>query len=169
MLIAATVSLPFTLLAQQGKVGVDELLASPESYLGKNITVEGYCSHTCPHGSSKMFVRGEGRPLRVETGALGKLEKPVAKHNVSVEGVLKEQRIDEAYLSNWEKRLSAKKESCDSRENLCAADRKAHGGESTAEKTIAAYRKKIEERKAAEGKDYVSIYYFESSNCEVKE
>lgn len=168
MLIAATVSLPFTLFAQQTTVGVDEVLASPESFLGKQITVEGYCSHTCPHGGKKLFLRGEGKPLRVEAGNLGEFDKSVLKHNISVEGTLREQRIDEAYLRNWEKRLQAKQESCDSRENLCSADRKAHGGESTAMKTIESYRSRIAERKAAEGKEYLSIYYFEADSYQVK-
>ena len=46
--------------------------------------------------------------IRVEGGSVGKFDQKCVNSIVRVTGDLKEQRIDEAYLQNWEAQLKAK-------------------------------------------------------------
>lgn len=48
---------------------VDELMASPEDYLDKEVNLTGLVTHVCRHGGQKLFVAGgnEGLALRVNT------------------------------------------------------------------------------------------------------
>ena len=45
--------------------------------------------------------------IRVEAGTLGAFDPKCVNSIVRVTGTLKEQRIDEAYLQNWEAQLKA--------------------------------------------------------------
>ena len=90
---------------------------------------------------------------------------------VEVTGILKEQRIDEAYLQNWEAQLKAQtaQQHGDS-EAGCDSEKKARGetGNTPAQR-IADFRSKIEKRKAESGKDYLSFYYVEAQSYDIKE
>ena len=37
---------------------IDSLLANAESLAGKEVTIEGVCTHTCKHGAKKIFLMG---------------------------------------------------------------------------------------------------------------
>ena len=45
--------------------------------------------------------------IRVEAGTLGTFDPKCVNYIVRVTGTLKEQRIDEAYIQNWEAQLKA--------------------------------------------------------------
>ena len=90
---------------------------------------------------------------------------------VTVTGTLKEQRVDEAYLQNWESKLKAQTEKSHGETAAgCDSEKKARGETAnTPEARIADFRAKIAERKAATGKDYLSFYYMEASSYEIAE
>lgn len=50
------------------------------------------------------------KTIRVEAGPLGSFDTRCVNAIVTVAGTLKEQRVDEAYLQNWESRLKAQTE-----------------------------------------------------------
>ncbi len=83
---------------------IDSLLANAESLAGQEVTIEGVCTHTCKHGAKKIFLMGsdDTQVIRVEAGTLGAFDPKCVNSIVRVTGTLKEQRIDEAYLQNWE-------------------------------------------------------------------
>lgn len=148
---------------------VDEILASPDTYVDSLITFEGVCSHTCKHGATKMFLlgEGEGQLLRVEAGELGSFDTNCVNNLVSVTGTLKEERIDEEYLANW---AAANAEKHGDGEAGCATDNAARGVESnTVDSQIAEYRARIAERDSIEGKPYLSFYYVEAQSYTIPE
>lgn len=151
---------------------IDSLLANAESLAGKEVTIEGVCTHTCKHGAKKIFLMGsdDTQTIRVEAGELGAFDPKCVNSIVRVTGTLKEQRIDEAYLQNWEAQLKAKAaEKHGNTEAGCDTEKKARGETAnTPEGRIADFRAKIADRKAATGKDYLSFYYMEAKSYEVE-
>ena len=87
-----------------------------------------------------------------------------------VEAALKEQRIDEAYLQNWEAQLKAQAaEKHGTGEAGCDSEKKARGETANSpEARIADFRAKIADRKAETGKEYLSFYFMEANSYEVE-
>lgn len=151
---------------------VDNLLAEADSLTGKEVTFQGVCTHTCKHGARKIFVMGsdDTQIIRVEAGSLGAFSQDCVNNIVSVTGTLKEQRIDEAYLQNWE--LQAKSQTEEQHGNSeagCDSEKNARGetGNSVSER-IADFRRRITEEKAKSGKEYLSFYYVEATSYEIE-
>lgn len=152
-------------------VEVETLLAGATEYVDKIIEVEGICTHICQHGARKIFLMGsdETKTIRIESGNLGAFNQRCQNSVVKVIGTLCEERIDEAYLQNWEAAVAANSaEQHGDGESGCETEKRARGetGSTTAER-IADFRAKIAARKAAEGKEYLSFYYVVAQAYEV--
>lgn len=92
---------------------VDSLLTSAETLVDKPIVVEGICTHICSKGGGKLFMMGsdDTRTIRVEAGEkIGRFTQEVVNNIVTISGILREQRIDEAYLSQWEEQVKTQTE-----------------------------------------------------------
>lgn len=152
---------------------IDSLLANAESLAGQEVTIEGVCTHTCKHGAKKIFLMGsdDTQVIRVEAGTLGAFDPKCVNSIVRVTGILKEQRIDEAYLQNWEAQLKAQTaEKHGTGEAGCDTEKKARGETATTpEARIADFRAKIADRKAKTGKEYLSFYFMEANSYEVEQ
>lgn len=151
---------------------IDELLTDADNLANKNVTIEGVCTHICKHGATKIFLMGsdDTKTIRVEAGPLGSFDTQCVNSMVKVNGTLKEQRIDEAYLQNWEAQLKAKAAKTHGNgEAGCDSEKKARGETAnTPEARIADFRAKIEKRKADTGKDYLSFYFVEAASYEIQ-
>ena len=151
---------------------MDSLLANAEALVGKSVCVEAVCTHICKHGGRKIFLMGsdDTQTIRVEGGSVGKFDSGCVNALVSVTGILKEERVDEAYLLKWEEQLKATAaEAHGDGEAGCSTEKKARGETAnTSEDRIADFRKKIAERKTRTGKDYLSFYYIEATAYEIK-
>lgn len=152
--------------------GIDSLLAEAETLAGQEVTVEGLCTHTCQHGATKMFLMGsdDKHTIRVEAGKLGSFDTKCVNSRVQVVGKLTEERIDEAYLQQWESQLKDDAaEQHGEGEAGCTTEKNARGETAnSAEARIADFRAKIAKRQAEEGKAYLSFYYIEASNYEIR-
>lgn len=149
---------------------VEELLDSAESLVGSPVLVQGLCTHACSHGAKRIFMAGsaDSVSLRIEAGELGAFDRSCIKSQVKVWGVLHEQRIDEAYLQNWEAKVAAKTDERHGKgEAGCDSEKKSRGerGNTVAER-IADFRKRIAEEKAATGREYLSFYYLVATKYE---
>ena len=159
--------------APQAVMSIDELLASAEKNIGKEVTFKGICTHTCKHGAKKMFMMGsdDTKTIRVESGSLGSFDTRCINNLVQVTGIVEEQRIDEAYLQQWEE--SAKNQTMEQHgdgEAGCDSEKKARGETgNTVEERIADFRAQIAERKAKEGKDYLSFYYVTATAYQIED
>ena len=71
---------------------IDSLLANAENLAGKEVTIEGVCTHTCKHGAKKIFLMGsdDTQVIRVEAGTLGAFDPKCVNSIVRVTGTLKE-------------------------------------------------------------------------------
>ena len=151
---------------------IDSLLANAESLAGQEVTIEGVCTHTCKHGAKKIFLMGsdDTQTIRVEAAKLGSFDTKCVNSIVRVTGTLKEQRVDEAYLQQWESRLkAAAAEKHGEGEAGCSTEKKARGETAnTPEARIADFRAKIAKRQAESGKPYLSFYYMEAANYEIQ-
>lgn len=153
---------------------VDDLLSNAETLVGETVVVDGVCTHICRHGGKKLFLMGsdDTKTIRVEAGGdIGSFSQETVNSIVEVKGVLMEQRIDEAYLVNWETKLAdqtAEKHGDD--ESGCAAEQKAQNEKSadTEQERIDNFRERIAERNEKEGKNYLSFYFVEAVEYTIK-
>ena len=154
-------------------LSIDDLLTNADSLVNQVVTIEGICTHTCQHGATKIFLMGsdDTKTIRVEACKLGSFDAKCVNAIVSVTGTLREQRIDEAYLQNWEAKLKAQTNETHGESTAgCDSEKKARGETAnTPEGRIADFRTKIAARKAATGKNYLSFYYMEAHSYEIEE
>ena len=152
---------------------IDALLSSAEELAGKEVEIEGICTHICSHGGRKIFLMGsdDTKTIRIEAGELGAFDQKCVNSIVKVKGILNEERIDEAYLKQWEALNAAKAtEEHGDGEGGCSTEKAARGATgNTVEERIAGFRARIAERKAAEGKEYLSFYFVLATAYEVVE
>jgi hypothetical protein len=156
---------------EQTALSVDNAMDQAEKWLEKSIEVEGVVAHVCERSGTKLFLMGsdDKHVLRVNAGKLGKFPKSINHKRLIVEGSLKEDRIDEAYLTNWEEQIKNETEEHHGEdEGGCESEKAARGekGDNSNER-IANFRKRIAERKAKEGKAYLSFYYVEAQKYEI--
>ncbi|MBP1614455.1 MAG: hypothetical protein H6Q13_1903 [Bacteroidetes bacterium] len=158
---------------QSSALEVDSLLANADSLSGEEVTVEGVCTHICKHGGRKIFLMGsdDTQSIRIESGKLEKFDQKCVNSIVRVTGTLVEERIDEAYLQNWEGQIKAQAaEKHGDGEAGCSTEKKVRGEtDNTPEGRIANFRAKIAKRKAKNGKEYLSFYYIEASAYEIQQ
>ena len=148
-------------------MSIDEVMAKAADLVEQTVTIEGVCSHTCSHGAKKMFLVGsdDSKTLRIEAGELGAFDTKVVNNMVTVKGIIKEERIDEAYLQDWENRLKNEEG-----EGGCDTEKNARGETAdTPEGRIADFRAKIAAEKEATGKEYLSFYHVVAESYEINE
>ena len=159
--------------AESEAMEVDDLLAGAESLAGQTVTIEGVCTHICQHGGGKIFLMGsdDTQTIRVDAGEkVGKFPTETVNSLVRVTGTLEEQRIDEAFLSQWEAEAKAAGE-CEHEGGAgCESDQKARGEApaSNLQERIDNFRKRIAEREQAEGKAYLSFYSITADSYEIR-
>ena len=156
-------------------MSIDDVMAKAGELVDQTVVIEGVCTHTCSHGAKKMFLVGsdDTKTLRIEAGELGAFDTKVVNNVVTVKGIIKEERIDEAYLVDWETRLknqTEEKHGNEEGEGGCDTEKNARGETAnTAEGRIADFRAKIAAEKEATGKEYLSFYHVVATSYEINE
>ena len=156
-------------------MSIDDVMAKASGLVEQEVTIEGVCTHTCSHGAKNMFLVGsdDTKTLRIEAGELGAFDTKVVNNVVTVKGIIKEERIDEAYLVDWETRLknqTEEKHGNEEGEGGCDTEKNARGETAnTAEGRIADFRAKIAAEKEATGKEYLSFYHGVATSYEINE
>ena len=161
--------------AEEVAMSIDEVMEKAADLVEQTIVLEGVCTHTCSHGAKKMFLVGsdDSKTLRIEAGELGAFDTKVVNNVVTVKGTLKEERIDEAYLQDWEARVKAQTEEKHGNgdgEGGCDTEKNARGETAnTTEDRIADFRAKIAAEKEATGKEYLAFYHVVANSYEINE
>ena len=156
-------------------MSIDDVMAKAAGLVDQTVVIEGVWTHTCSHGAKKMFLVGsdDTKTLRVEAGELGAFDTKVVNNVVTVKGTLKEERIDEAYLQDWENRVknqTEEKHGNEEGEGGCDTEKNSRGETAdTTEGRIADFRAKIAAEKAATGKEYLSFYHVVAESYEINE
>ena len=161
--------------AEEVAMSIDEVMEKAADLVEQTVVIEGVCTHTCSHGAKKMFLVGsdDSKTLRIEAGELGAFDTKVVNNVVTVKGIIKEERIDEAYLQDWEARLKAQteeKHGDGDGEGGCDTEKNARGETAnTTEGRIADFRAKIAAEKEATGKEYLAFYHVVANSYEINE
>ena len=161
--------------AEEVAMSIDEVMEKAAGLVEQTVVIEGVCTHTCSHGAKKMFLVGsdDSKTLRIEAGELGAFDTKVVNNVVTVKGIIKEERIDEAYLQDWEARLKAQTEEKHGNgegEGGCDTEKNARGETAnTTEGRIADFRAKIAAEKEKTGKEYLAFYHVVANSYEINE
>lgn len=129
---------------------------------GDTLTVRGFCTDVCNSGASHITLVGEDTTQMIAAVAskeLGSFDESIKYQYVTVNSILREQKVDRSFLDNWEYRLD---------ESL-----KGPNGNPEAvamlKVQIAALRDSIDARQARCGKEYWSNYTLKVISYEVDE
>ncbi len=131
-------------------------------YVGKKIEIKGTVDHICKHGGQKLFVVSETSDARVKVTP----DEEIAAFNAELEGdeiviigIVEEQRIDEAYLREWEEEIKAGSDMSDDKgEGVHLGGKVEKGGEHS---DIAEEMEKVNnlrEMIKESGTDHLSFY-----------
>lgn len=163
----------------QTKSQVEAVVVNPADFdslaaelVGKTITMEGLVAHACAHGGKRFFITDEKGDVRIKV-ELGDDKAAVTTElegdMVKVSGSVKELRIDEDYLAEWEAEVEAK--IAENNEKHDDDGKGLHTGEEGHEDAtsndelnkINSLREKI----TASGSDHLSYYSIEYDKHEV--
>jgi hypothetical protein len=140
---------------------------SAYNYIDRPVWIEGTVTHTCKHGGKRMFIADGNDSILVEvtTGPdIVKFEDALVGSRLKVLGMLRELRIDDKYLNEWEAEL---KQPVENHDVGIHTGQKGHEDQTADDKfaQINAYREQIK----ASGSDHLSFYSIEAiSFSEVK-
>ncbi|MCX5841131.1 MAG: hypothetical protein NTY16_06720, partial [Deltaproteobacteria bacterium] len=127
--------------------------------MGKLISLEGMVAHVCRESGKRLFL-GEESFKVLASNKVPTFNVELEGSDVTVTGYLKEDRIDETYLANWEKELEDGAKAA-LKEEIHTYDAEAKGLDESAITTqfdqIKGYREQI----VAGGKGYISFYSLE--------
>ena len=172
ILVASTLSLAPAAdpgAAASPNYGVATLIQEPSKPWGKPIVLEGFVTAVCPRSGKKAWLHDTNPDtagiVRVErTGNIPIFEKDVVGKTIRVTGVLRELRIDAAYLDSWESRVKGSNTVVEKKDN-CTEKCEENQTVDTALKRIAALRAKV-----AESKDgYLSQFWVDGTQWELAE
>lgn len=163
-----------TVAAQDTVMEVDSVLKNGNKLVGQTVVLEGVCTHICQHGGGKIFLMGsdDTQTIRIDASEqVGSFSPEAVNSLVRVQGTVQEERIDEAFLNQWESQIKSQVIERHGEGGAgCESDQKARGEApvGSIEERIANFRKRIAERKANEGKDYLSFYSITAESYEIR-
>ncbi len=143
-----------------------QLLSETETFVDKPVQVTGTVDHVCKHGGKKMFIFGESPDdrIKITTGENMSSFDPVLEgSDVVVSGIVRELRVDEDYLSNWEMELSTNKNEKGKHKVLGDGDGEHKDGEEEEDSSENEMNQinQLREQLETSGKDHLSFYSIE--------
>ncbi len=129
----------------------------------QKIALEGTVNHVCKHGGKRFFL-GEERIKILASNKIGSFDVALEGSDVYVEGILREERVDEAFLVEWEAELDANARVKEKELAHKGEPGHDHAEEENAEDPNAAAMKQIKDYRAqlaAAGKEYLSFFTVE--------
>lgn len=133
----------------------------------KPVQIKGMVSHTCRHGGKRLFLIETDPDVAVEVLAsdkITKFEQEIEGNDILVSGMVRELRIDEPYLSNWETELKEKGKSDNKVHKNHDPDKNPEGVDISAElEQIIGYRDQLKEA----GVDHLSFFTVECESFDI--
>jgi hypothetical protein len=145
---------------------VDQIMTDLQSYVDKDIVIEGVVNHVCKHGGKRMFIMGEDPDVTIKitpNEKIGVFEQELVGSNVIVTGIVTELRINEKYVASLES------ETAEAAKSEAMHD---HSGGTHDEEAENEQKEQIEAMRAqiADSENgYYSLYWIEASKFEVEE
>lgn len=157
---------------------IKSFIASPDSFINKEVIITGRCVHVCPHGKRRAFLAADTDSflLTCESTASfgGAFPKSIEGHTVTMTGILREVRIDENTLGRLVETHAARKALL-RRNNVLldtvttppcayAGITRNHRNIHSFDEQIENFRSRIHDRFSKANKDYISIYHLQVSD-----
>lgn len=142
---------------------VDGIIANAVDYVNKNMSLTGTVAHVCEHGGKRMFIMGDkpGQRFKIIAGpAIGSFDIRLEGSDVRVEGIIREQKVDEAFLDNWEQEIDGSTKPEIGHQGLDNHDEDNDNHHEDTLRQIQAMRKKLIES----GKETLSFYSLECNS-----
>lgn len=147
-------------------VDLTEVKSKAPELIGKLISLEGMVVHVCRESGKRLFL-GDNSFKVLATNQVPTFKVEWEGSDVTITGYLKEDRIDETYLANWEKELEEGSK-VQMKEETHTYEAESKGLDESAIKTqydqIKGYREEI----AAGDKGYLSFYSLEAETVNEK-
>jgi hypothetical protein len=147
-------------------VNLSEIKTKAPDLVGKLISLDGMVAHVCRESGKRLFL-GEESFKVLATNKVPTFKVEWEGSDITAIGYLKEDRIDETYLANWEKELQDGVKAA-LKEEIHTYTAEAKGLDESAIKTqfdqIKGYRDDI----VAGGKGYISFYSLEVESIKEK-
>lgn len=146
------------------KVAVASFEHQAASIVEKTVVIEGTVLHTCKHGGKRMFLVDGNDSVRVEVTAgkeIVKFDEKLVGSRLRVLGVLKEEKIDDKYLNDWENEVKNPQET---KEAGAGTGAKSHDDAGIQDKLDQINGLRDDLKKC--GKDHLSFYSIEASKFE---
>lgn len=138
---------------------LDDLLKVAEKHVDQKIKVIGHVTHTCKHAGKRCFIVGDSQKASVRVEAkgskIGGFNRELIGSQISITGILRENRLSREYLDQTEKDLNDKKIQLGGNAESCNAELA----------NISSMKEWMKEN----GKDYYSLYYIDGEEYEVVE
>ncbi|MFO7938923.1 MAG: hypothetical protein R6U66_04150 [Bacteroidales bacterium] len=137
-------------------VSVGTLMEMVSGNTGEEVIIEGIVTHVCIHSGKRCFLKAydSDNSIRVEAkGNIGGFNSELNGTRMAVRGTIRENRLSEAYINEWEQKTLNQKEQAELDENTCSAE--------------LANIKEMRDWMLANNKDFYSIYYIEGLDYKV--
>jgi len=134
-------------------------------YVDQPVWIDGTVFHTCKHGGKRMFLVDGNDSIMVEvtTGPdIVMFDEALVGSRVHLLGLLKEQRIDEKYLNDWEAQVNAPEENHDA-----GIHEGSTGHEDQPKEAKLNQINSLRNQLSESGKDHLSFYSIEAISFEV--
>ena len=82
-------------------IALSDFEKQAEKYIDKKVEISGLVDHVCKHGGKKLLLVNDSSDVHVESE--NRFEDTLVGNTVSVIGIVKEFRVDEAYCQKEEK------------------------------------------------------------------
>lgn len=139
--------------------------------VGKTIQLSGTVDHVCKHGGQRMFIvdnESEARIKITPAAEVAAFNTGLVGDELLITGTVEEQRIDEAYLMEWEEEIKAGSvENDDKGEGTHLGGNVEKGGEGADINEEMEKVNNLREQLQASGKDYLAFYSVVCTGYEV--
>ena len=144
------------------EVNLTEFDSVVENLVGKKIVVIGTADHICKHGGQRMFIVDTGSEGRVKVTPdenVAAFKTDLEGQRLKIVGIVEEQRIDEAYLREWEEEILSDTDMGDDEgEGSHLGGNVEKGGSDADENEELEKVNNLREMLAESGKDHLSFY-----------
>jgi len=110
---------------QVNVLAVDQLIDLAADNVGEEVVVKGVVTHVCKHSGKRCFLKDESgkTSIRVEAkGEIGGFNSELNGTRMMVKGFIRENRLTEEYINQWEQKTLEQKEKAEIDQNQCSAE-----------------------------------------------
>jgi hypothetical protein len=144
---------------------VAEITMSTGDYVDQTVSLTGTVNHVCKHGGKRLFLMSlaTNDRFKVEAGEVGSFDATLEGSEIKVVGVVKELKVDKAYLDNWEKEVCAAEAENEAQKY---ADNESHAQNEHAENPTLQNINNLRSALAESEGEHLSFYHLEAISFE---